>query len=395
LLESRPNGAKVKLDGVELTETVDGVNRPLVTPLVIAVNLGQSRRVELSYPGHDLATATLNDGSPSPMVLDLLVRPVVDTEVVKRATGGLAIEDSLAILGSTGQVVGFDLKQGSTRFTFQIDGLAELLGDPVVVGNLALCPLSDGRLVAISTHDGGLRWSKPIGRPVRGGMLHKNGYLYWATETGVASCLHMMTGEVLWTAELGAMLQYRPALSGTRLFVMTGDRQLLVMRSDSGAVVSRVEMPSSCVAPLLATDERLFLAGNDGIIHCLHQTDGSIVWSYRHQGGDGAVQMVATHKSILVGTADGRLAKMRVTDGKQEASGTVAGSLLGPPCLAGEAIHVLINGSDGRRSLLALTASDLSLRWQCQLTGIQPVAPVRTQDTTFILTDSGRLLGFQ
>lgn len=139
---------------------------------------------------------------------------------------------------------------------------------------------------------------------------------------------------------------------------------------DAGPAVDHLPLPKA-VQPVIGNG-LVFVGHSDGIVRALRASNGSLAWS-RSVGGQ-VLGTVAYHpglRRVFVGSTNGRLYSLNANDGTIAGSYDVGGPIEMSPLLVGDVIYVgsIINkgrnngeGTSGR--LVALNATDLSLRWQ-------------------------------
>jgi len=142
-------------------------------------------------------------------------------------------------------VFALDAETGKQLWTYnrQVTGSLSIRATsrPVIAGEALLVGFSDGFLVSLKKHDGGLNWEKKLGKSVRFRDVDatpvldgKN--LYVASFDAALYSIEIETGDINWSVEDGG---YLPVTIGTgryadRLFYATANGKILVVDKASG-----------------------------------------------------------------------------------------------------------------------------------------------------------------
>jgi len=92
-------------------------------------------------------------------------------------------------------------------------------------------------------------------------MLAHSGYLYAATDGGVAYCWNNQTGDVMWRSRLGGQCSASPVLAGDNLYVSTerGTTYVFKAQPDAYHLVSRNQLGDESLASPAVCGGRLYL----------------------------------------------------------------------------------------------------------------------------------------
>jgi outer membrane protein assembly factor BamB len=157
---------------------------------------------------------------------------------------------------------------------------------------------SVGHLYAFDRATGAVRWKLPFPKGVAADLWRRGEAVLFASEVGDVAAVELATGELLWQAE-------EPP-EGAR-----GPRPL----------------------DLVLAGERLVVAWRSGSVEAYRPQDGSRLW-LRDLGATLNASPVVVGGDIVVGTFDGRLQRLRGSDGEAIGSFALGGALYGDLVLA-------------------------------------------------------------
>lgn len=143
-------------------------------------------------------------------------------------------EDKVLVQAVNGTLLAFDLRNGTERWRAELGAKAS--ASPLVVNGIAYTVTEAGTVFALDIGDGKVRWNRTLA-PVQSTVapLLVSRRLIVGDERGVVHALHSLTGQTLWTANLGAPVTATPVATGKQVVVPTlGLRALEV---ESGRIV--------------------------------------------------------------------------------------------------------------------------------------------------------------
>ncbi len=221
-----------------------------------------------------------------------------------------------------------DAANGNTVWTFGSGyAVGAICGGPAVVPSTntvyftSMLASGGGSLWAVNTTDGTLRWSADIGNSDYSVSLNSTGtVVYAANNQGTLYAYNASTGALKWSVALdsGYDVLGAPAFAAGKLYVATAyDRVWCII--DNGATASvntawgggngyvAIATPSQPV-PIVNYYNAVYVGSSDGKLYELSMTDGSVN-GYRDLGattiGDPTVD--PSKERIYVGTSDGRV----------------------------------------------------------------------------------------
>lgn len=176
----------------------------LATPVVahnLVVFAGLNRRVQAV----DLATGF----------------PQWSVELPAMALAAPAVaEDTLLVAAGNGTLVALELASGRERWRSELG--ARTSAAPLVVNGLVYAASEAGRVVALGLRDGSLRWSRSL--PPLESLVAPTwaaGRLVVGDASGRVHALHALTGQSLWSVDIGTPVTSTPVGVGPRIVVPT------------------------------------------------------------------------------------------------------------------------------------------------------------------------------
>lgn len=181
-------------------------------------------------------------------------RLVWSTDVEFAISAGVAADESIAVVGGPdGRIAALSVQDGSIRWKSALP--AELLGAPVLVGDLIVMRGSDARLFGVEAASGARRWVLQRSLPA----------LVLRSDNGLARA-----GDVVWAAFPGGRLLGVTANTGA-------------VRTDSPIAfpkgTTELERIADVVGSPAVSDDQVCAASYQGRIACLNTANGTTVWA--------------------------------------------------------------------------------------------------------------------
>ena len=201
-------------------------------------------------------------GAGSPAISDqLVVLPFASGEVtaVLRETG-------VGVWNST--VTGG--RRGLTR-----SRIGAISGDPVIGPNSVFVGNQAGKLAALDSGTGSIRWS--IDEGAAGPVWPAGNAVYVVTDRAMLSGLSADDGSELWSVQLpefddpedreGVFVHFGPVLAGGRLLVAGSDGLLRSFDPRSGELLNAMDLPAPAASRPAIANGVLYLLTADGTLH--------------------------------------------------------------------------------------------------------------------------------
>jgi len=199
---------------------------------------------------------------------------------------------------------------------------------------------SPGRVIALNSFTGAVRWSRGLSSPSESSPLLDDGRVFFGSQSGLVYALNDRTGAVAWTYKAAASVKASPTAAGGVLYFgdysghlqaiseQTGRR--LWISSSEGALFGSGTFYSTAAVVY----GRVFLGNTDGRIYAYDAASGKLDWAV--QTGDYVYASPAIANApglgptVYVGSYDGTFyaldARSGHIDWKFDAHGRISGS---------------------------------------------------------------------
>lgn len=194
--------------------------------------------------------------------------------------------DRLVIPYESGDVTAYLARSGHQIWASGVGGervgrpyaaMSEVTGDPVILGGKAIVGTSGGRTAALDLDSGEVAWTASVGalNPV----LPVGGSMFQVTDDGHLVRLDAGSGEVVWSVALPYFVQakpkkqqaiyahYGPVAAGGRIVVASSDGYLRVFDPRDGRLVTTAVIPGGAASAPILTNSMLYVMGGDGQLH--------------------------------------------------------------------------------------------------------------------------------
>lgn len=226
-----------------------------------------------------------------------------------------------------GRVYGIDRKTGEKEWVYDtpIPNLT-LRGSssPTIVGGVTLAGFANGKLVALKTDNGAVRWEFPVSEPqgrselerlvdLDGRFWVKRNVVYAATYQGKLAAIDIPNGRLLWQKPLSTFAGVSEKLD--RVYVVDQDSNIVTLDAISGAEVWRQELLKgrrlSAITPVGAHA----VAGDfEGYLHWLYYRDGEIQARVRVDSDGLRAAPIVKDDVVYVQGNSGELAAYKVIE---------------------------------------------------------------------------------
>lgn len=207
-----------------------------------------------------------------------------------RQTAGLQGGTSPAVAGgkvvlpfASGQLVAMDIRKGEPVWQGAVAGqragraaafVADMTGDPVVVGNTVYVGSAAGRTAAFRLDSGEMLWEAREG--AMGPVWVAGGAVFLVSDAGRLVRLDARNGETVWSVPLGHFVKdrprrqldtiahYGPVLAGGRLVVASSDGTIRSFAPDSGAELGSIAVQGGAAAAPAVAGGTLFVLTRGG-----------------------------------------------------------------------------------------------------------------------------------
>jgi outer membrane protein assembly factor BamB len=110
-------------------------------------------------------------------------------------------------------------------------------------------------------------WHVPTGAPYISSLVHYDGLLYMAGDTGVITCVDAKTGQTVWRERLGGIYTASPVGGDGKIFLMAESGETIVLRAGrSPQVLARNRIDGRVLASPAISAGRLFVRTDDALV---------------------------------------------------------------------------------------------------------------------------------
>ena len=261
-----------------------------------------------------------------------------------------------------------------------------VVASPVVARGTAYAASRDGRLYAIDSARGTLRWSAPLGGRLEGTPALADQAVYVANTEGRLCALELGRGQPQWRVDLGSAARGGCTLADD--LVLAGDvaGNLWAVACDSGRVAWSFATQGELLAAPAVGAGRVLIGSWDAHLYCLDLASGEPRWQTAMEGPIGGAPTLG-EGVVWCGADDGLLYACSLADGEVLWRADLGGRVRSTPALAGE---VLVVGS-GDGAVYGLEATTGAQRWRTA-TGDEVLASAAVaQEVAYVGSKDGLL----
>jgi len=245
-------------------------------------------------------------------------------------TSGVAAAGTLAVVTTrSGQILGLDPKNGTTRWTAQTS--ATVLSPALIGEDRVVVTANDGSVTGLEQATGKQVWSFGIPVPslsVRGAaapILFDQNTVIIAGATGRIYGLDLRTGIPRWERRVAVSsgrtdvqrlidIDGDPLVSGRQLYVVSYQGQIVAVDLDSQRV--RWDADTSSLRGLTTGLGNIYASTTDGRVQAYDEKDGELLWEVKDLAHRQLSNPVVLGRYLVVGDYDGYLHIIEQTEGK-------------------------------------------------------------------------------
>ena len=271
--------------------------------------------------------------------------------------GGTIADGALFFGSMEGQIVALNTSDGgrlweSTLETSTSTGLlgctpvsslAAIYGTPVVAGDLVYIGGYNGKIYAINSSSGALRWVYPregrVGSIV-GGPVVALGKVYIGSSDGKVYALDAITGDKEWEFQTGNKIWSTPAIDGETLYIGSFDKKLYALSTTDG---SKKWEPFATDGAIISTpvvyNNTIYFGSFDRHLYAVNVADGSLRWKF--PGGNWFwAKAVALNNTVYAPCLDGKVYALDAETGSKVAEFNLGSPVPSAPVLVNSSIIV-------------------------------------------------------
>ncbi len=200
-------------------------------------------------------------------------------------SGAIIADDSLFVGSLDGRLVGLNKSDGSRLWP--VDSMlgtsgTAIYGAPAVEGDLVYVGGYNGKVYAVSSSTGALRWVYPREgslEPIFGGVVASQGRVYFGSADGKVYALDATTGDRAWQPfETGDKIWSTPAIDGETIYIGSFDNKLYALDAIGGSKKWEFETGGAIVSTPLVYENTVYIGSFDRYLYAVDATDGSLRW---------------------------------------------------------------------------------------------------------------------
>lgn len=225
--------------------------------------------------------------------------------------------DSVYVGDEDGVLHALDRATGELRWQLQTD--AEIAGTPAVVGDRLIIGSYDSFLYCVQQVDGEVVWKFQTDDRINCSPAIAGDYTFVAGCDEHLRVINIKTGKQERDIPMNSYLIASPAIWQDKLYVGTYASEVVAVNWQAGEIEwrfrdERREFPYHASA--VVTKDRVFVGGQDKLMHCLDRSNGEQLWSFptRSQINSSAVLV---GDRLFFGSNDGNLYGLNAKNGKQ------------------------------------------------------------------------------
>ncbi len=235
-------------------------------------------------------TAVVTDGGDI-IALDSAGKPRWRVPTNTEVLSAPAVGEGLVIVRTTdNRMIAYDADTGRKKWTYQRTAQPLVLrtnAGLVIQGSLVYAGFPGGKLAAITTANGVLRWESSVATPkgatelervadVVGTPLVVGREVCTAAYQGKAGCFDTTTGNAIWTRDVSSSTGVE--IDGRFAFVTDDDSNVLALVRTSGASIWKTDKLSYRRMTAPASVGRAIVVGDyKGFVHWLSREDGTLI----------------------------------------------------------------------------------------------------------------------
>ncbi len=278
-------------------------------------------------------------------------------------TGG-AIRSTPAVAGGTavfgsndGILYALDVKTGAERWRVKLGG--DVSSSPAIADGRVIVMAADGRLCAFRLADGGIVWTRATGADLSLGPDPRtfdlwvssptvaDGVIYVGGGDGKVYAVESGDGRVRWTYATRSRVRSSPAVADGAVYVGSFDGQVYALDAATGAERWKFQTGDAVQSSPAVADGVVVVGSRSMAVFGLDAKTGALRWRRPHSGswilGSAAV---AAGRIFIGGSDSHRVEALDLQSGAVIWSSVVGARVLGSPTVAGDTL--IYGGEDFR-----------------------------------------------
>ena len=279
-------------------------------------------------------------------------------------SGATVVGDTLFVASIEGNLAAINISDGSRLWPDSILGGSDseiaIYGNPAVEGDLVYVGGYNGKVYAVNSSLGALRWIYPREdnlEPIVGGLVVSQGRVYFGCSDGKVYTLDAATGD-----RVGEPFQTEdkiwstPVIDGDTLYVGSFDKRLYALDIGSGNEKWHFEAGGAIGSTPLVYDDTVYIGSFDGRFYAVNAADGSLRWQSEIEATSWFwAKPVAYNNVIYAPCLDGKIYILDAENGREVAGAVdLMSQISSSPVMVGD--KVIVASQEGK--VYFLSASD-------------------------------------
>jgi len=215
-----------------------------------------------------------------------------------RAAGGAGCASALSCEASPteGKLIALDSSAGTRLWEISLEatqpagGLfgcgsatapVAIYGTPAVAEDLVYVGTYNGKIYAINSTSGVMRWVYPREgnlQPIVGGTVVALGKIYFGCSDGKVYALDAATGDKQWEFPTEDKIWATPAIDGTTLYIGSFDKSLYALDAANGNEKWHYETGGAIASTPLVKNNTVYIGSFDRYFYAISTTQGNLKW---------------------------------------------------------------------------------------------------------------------
>jgi outer membrane protein assembly factor BamB len=263
-----------------------------------------------------------------------------------------------------GALFAFDLKTGTTKWTFEIDE-----------GFVAPPAWHDGKIYAgdmagmvyCVDESGKKVWQYETKGEISSSPNFFGSVVLIGSQDATLYALDQKTGELVWSHPIEEQIQCGATIAGDRCFLAGCDAKLHIVDLNSGKEVDTVEIGSPTGTTAAVLGDAAYFGTEQGTFFSIDYKAAKALWQFVDPKGATSIRSSAavTSDRVIFGARNRKVSALNPKDGTELWSTTLKAKIDGSPIIAGDRVYV--GSTDGR--LYTLDLADGKILWKKEFGG--------------------------
>jgi outer membrane protein assembly factor BamB len=304
-------------------------------------------------------------------------------------SGATVVDGTLFVVSVEGRLAALNTSDGSRLWPDSVllgtsESKTAIYGTPAVEGELVYVGGYNGKVYAITSSLGAVRWVYPREgnlEPIVGGVVASQGRVYFGCSDGKVYALDAATGDrVQQPFQTGDKIWSTPTIDGGTVYVTSLDNRLYALDTTDGSERWQFEAGGAIISTPLVYDNIVYVGSFDGHFYAVNAADGSLRWRSEVEASSWFWAKPVVYNSVIYASClNGRVYILDAKSG-HEVRGAVD---LGSPISSWPVVvddKVIIASQEGKVYSLDTTNNQINLLFDVGDDGQEIYAPLGTSD---------------